>query len=211
VKTEPATARGRDSVRRVLDAACVLFARQGIRATTLDQVGRLSRTGRGQLYLFFEDKQDLVTEVVRLQVDRVLTGQQPLLGALSSADDVRDWCLLATQQYGADEPIRCPIGSLVLELGEQDDTAREALAAGFARWRDAFAEGFTRVRARGELAPGLSPADAAVALLAAYQGGILLSEAARDLGPLRAALGVAASSLVRNPAPGHNSPLVGSS
>ena len=198
MKTEPSTVRGRETVRRVLDAAGVLFARQGIRATTLDQVGRESSTGRGQLYLFFADKQDLVTEVVRLQVERVLAGQQPLLGALATAADVRDWCDLAAQQYGADDPVRCPIGSLVHEVAEQDGTARQALADGFGRWREAFTEGFGRVRDRGELAPGLAPDDAAVALLAAYQGGVLLAEAARDVEVLRSALRAAAGTLVRD-------------
>ena len=99
----------------MVDAACVLFARQGIRATTLDQVGQLSGTGRGQLYLFSTGKPDLVAEVVAAQVERVLQAQQPLLGAITSGQDVRDWCRLATQQYGADDPIRCPIGSLVHE------------------------------------------------------------------------------------------------
>lgn len=188
MRTEPTTEKGRATVARVLDAACVLFARQGIRATTLDQVGRLSGTGRGQLYLYFAGKADLVREVVGLQVERVIEAQQPLLGARATAADVRLWCATAAQQYGRDDPVRCPIGSLVHELDEQNADAREVLAQGFARWRATLAVGLRRVQERGELVAGAEPDAVAAALLAAYQGGVVLASATGDLQVLRVAL-----------------------
>ncbi|WP_214404858.1 TetR/AcrR family transcriptional regulator [Pseudonocardia lacus] len=188
MRTEPRTAKGRATVERVLDAACDLFAQQGIRATTLDQVGARSGTGRGQLYLYFAGKSDLVAAVVAVQVRRVLDGQRPLLEAMDSAADVRAWCAAAERWYDADAPARCPIGSLVHELGEDDATARAALADGFERWRAAIADGLRRVHERGELAAGVDPDTAAGGLLAAYQGGVLLAGATGDLGALRLAL-----------------------
>ncbi|HXV94486.1 MAG TPA: TetR/AcrR family transcriptional regulator [Pseudonocardia sp.] len=201
MRTRPTTERGRSTVQRVLDAACVLFARQGIRSTTLDQVGALSGTGRGQLYLYFSGKADLVSEVVTQQVDRVLDAQQPLLSTISTAADVREWCRLAVTQYAGDDPVRCPVGSLVHELGEQDATARAVLAAGFARWRGALAAGLRRVRERGELAPGTDPDAVAAALLAAYQGGVLLAAATGDLEVLRLALTTVTATALVEPQP----------
>lgn len=57
----------------------------------------------------------------------------------------------------SDDPVRCPIGALVHELGEGDAAARAALAAGFDRWRVLLIEGLERVEANGELAPGADP------------------------------------------------------
>ncbi|GAA5112656.1 TetR/AcrR family transcriptional regulator [Pseudonocardia adelaidensis] len=188
MRTEPSTAKGRATVQRVLDAACDLFARQGIRATTLDQVGSRSGTGRGQLYLYFAGKSDLVTAVVTQQVQHLLDAQQPLLESMSTAADVRAWCAAAEQWHATDDRARCPIGSLVHELGEHDDAARTALADGFGRWRSALADALRRVRDRGELAAGLDPEHAAAGLLAAYQGGVLLAGATGDIAPLRLAL-----------------------
>jgi AcrR family transcriptional regulator len=187
MRTEPSTAKGRATVQRVLDAACDLFARQGVRATTLDQVGARSGTGRGQLYLYFAGKTDLVAAVVAQQVQRVLDAQRPLLDTMSTAADVRAWCVAAEQWYD-DQPVRCPIGSLVHELGEDDAAARTALADGFGRWRAALADALRRVREHGGLAAGVDPDTAATALLAAYQGGVLLAGATGDLGALRLAL-----------------------
>ncbi len=200
MRTEPTTAKGRATVARVLDAACELFARQGIRATTLDQVGALSRTGRGQLYLYFVGKSDLVAAVVAQQVHRVLDAQQPLLGTMSTAADVRAWCDLAARQYSAEDPIRCPLGSLVHELGEQDVAARVTLAEGFGRWRSELAAGLRRVEQRGELADGADPAAVAAALLAAYEGGVLLAGAEHDPGQLRIVL-EAIATLALGPTP----------
>ncbi len=199
MKTTPSTDRGRAAVQRVLDAASTLFARQGIRATTLDQVGALSGTGRSQLYLWFAGKSDLVHDVVTQQVQRVLDAQQPLLGSIATADDVRLWCHRAEVVYRGSDPVRCPVGSLVNELTDTagDAAARTALADGLSTWTALLAAGLRRVRARGELHPAADPDAVAVALLAAYQGGILLANARGDLTPLRLALdGVVAVALV---------------
>lgn len=193
MRVEPTTDRGRLTVGRILDAACVLFARQGIRLTTLDQVGRAAGVGRGQLYHFFCDKQDLVAEVVAQQVERVLAPQRPVLDAMAAPDDVRTWCRMAAELHEhAEDPVRCPIGTLVHELGEDDPLARQTLAAGFARWRACLAAGLGRVDAAGGLAGGVDADRLATGLLAAYQGGVLLAAACDDVGLLRDALAACA-------------------
>jgi hypothetical protein len=118
---------------------------------------------------------------------------------MSSAADVRAWCAAAEQWYGADTPVRCPIGSLVHELGEHDAAARAALADGFGRWRTALAAALHQVRDRGELAAGVDPDTAAGALLAAYQGGVLLAGATGDLGALRTALATFQATVLVDP------------
>jgi TetR/AcrR family transcriptional regulator, transcriptional repressor for nem operon len=196
VGTAPSTSKGRATAERILDAACVLFARQGIRATTLDDVGALSRTGRGQLYLYFGGRADLVVAVVRRQVERILDAQRPVLEGIGTAEDVRAWCALAARQYADDDPLRCPIGSLVHELTEDDAAARAVLAEGFRRWRAALAEGLRRVQRAGGLAAGSDPDAVAGALLAAYQGGVLVAAATGDRAVLGQVLDAAASGVL---------------
>jgi TetR/AcrR family transcriptional regulator, transcriptional repressor for nem operon len=189
VITEPTTDRGRATVNRVLDAACELFARQGVRATTLDEIGAAAGVGRGQLYHFFADKADLVADVVASQVERVIASIQPSFDAMSTAADVRAWCREAVKVYeSSTDPIRCPIGSLVHELDRDSGPAREALKAGFARWETLFAEGLRRVADNGGLTAGTDPSLLAGGLLAAYQGGVLLADVSGGVEPLRRAL-----------------------
>ncbi|OBK44874.1 hypothetical protein A5655_13165 [Mycobacterium sp. 1081908.1] len=160
-----------------------------MRATTLDEIGAAAGVGRGQLYHFFADKADLVTDVVGYQVDRVISAIQPPFDTMSTADDVRAWCEDATRQSASPtDPVRCPIGSLVYQLDADAVAARAALRAGFARWEEIFAEGLRRVADNGELQAGTDPSVLAAGLLAAYQGGLLLADVGGNVEPLRRAL-----------------------
>ena len=188
MKVSPTTDRGRTTVGRVLDAACDLFGTQGIQSTSLDDIGAAAGVGRGQLYHFFVDKSDLVAEVVAHQVARVIAALRPTLDAMSTADDVRDWCDEVVAFYAeSPEAIRCPIGSLIYQLGENDDAARHALRTGFAHWEGLLEAGLQRVADGGGLATGSDARSVAAALLAVYEGGVLLASVSGDVGPLRRA------------------------
>jgi AcrR family transcriptional regulator len=181
----PSTDRGRATRERILDAASELFYRQGVGATGLDQVIAASATGKGQLYHYFADKRALVHAVVDRQVATVLDAQQARLEQLSAPGDLRAWAGELVAAYrDADHPVRCPLGALVAELAEADPEARAALDAGFGRWAAALAAGLRR-------AGVAKPKRHAAALLAAYQGGLLLSQARGDLAPLETALDMA--------------------
>jgi AcrR family transcriptional regulator len=187
--TTPTTDRGRATVGRILEAACVLFARDGVRATTLDEIGAAAGVGRGQLYHFFADKADLVTDVVSFQVERVISSIQPSFEAVSAAVDVLAWCEDAVRLHAStSDPVRCPIGSLVYQLDADAAAARAALTAGFARWEKIFADGLQRVADNGELLDDTDPSALATGLLAAYQGGMLLADVSGDVDALRSAL-----------------------
>lgn len=199
MKVDPTTDRGRATVGRVLEAACDLFGAQGIRPTSLDEIGTAAGVGRGQLYHFFVDKADLVAEVVGFQVERVIVAVQPTLEAMSTPDDVRAWCDEVVAFHAASTaPIRCPIGSLISQLGDDDQAARRALQVGFSRWEQLLAAGLQRVDNAGGLTEGSDARTLAAALLAAYQGGVLLAGVNGDIAPLRLALeGVTAAALAQ--------------
>ena len=82
----------------------------------------------------------------------------------------------------------CPIGSLGGELAETDPDARAHVAEGFKRWEATIQSGLREMQARGELTPDTDPDTLALALLAALQGGLLLTQIKRDTKPLEAAL-----------------------
>ena len=189
MKVVPTTDRGRATVGRILEAACDLFNAQGIRSTSLDEIGAAAGVGRGQLYHFFVDKSDLVAEVVTFQVERVIAAVQPTMAAMSTADDVRAWSEAVVDAYAASSgPVRCPLGSLINQLGDDNQAARRALQAGFASWEHLLEAGLRSVAGTGGLRAGVDAGTLAVALLAAYQGGVLLAAVAGDLAPLRTAL-----------------------
>ncbi len=93
------------------------------------------------------------------------------------------------------------MGSLASEVADADERARAAVVQGFAQWGEAIRCGLSAMRERGELRIDADPQRLALGLLAAVQGGLLLTQAMRDPAPLEAVLDAAIDS-VRAFAPG---------
>ena len=85
----------------------------------------------------------------------------------------------------------CRLGSLAAELVESDAELQADFAAGFERWEALLRRGLLTMQQRGDLRPDADPDALAYSLLAAAQGGYLLTQAHRDTRALQAALGAA--------------------
>jgi len=180
----PTTDRGRATRDRIIDTACELFYRQGVRARGLNQIATESATGKGQLYHYFQDKSELVKAVVDRQLQQVLEGQEPELSSIADVDTFRSWIDSLIDGYPAGGPYRCPLGSLVVELSNDADL-QPILRDAMRSWQERIALALTRLAGKRKIdAAGL-----AERILAAYQGGVLLAQAYGSLDPLRNALG----------------------
>ena len=188
----PRTARGRATRERIITAAAALIREQGVAETSLDDVIRRAGASKSQLYLYFNDRAALLREVVAQNADLVLGVQEPHLSSLDSWKAIRAW-LDSLIKLQADGGARggCPIGSLVGQLAETDEQARELLADGFARWEEPLRRGLYSMQKRGKLDPNADPDRLATATLAAIQGGLVLTQTRRDPGQLAIALDAA--------------------
>jgi TetR/AcrR family transcriptional repressor of nem operon len=184
----PITARGRATRERIVGAAAELVNERGIAETSLDDVLERAGASKSQLYHYFEDRAALLRAVVVHNAESVL-GE---LGPLDSWKAIRSWfdSLVALQVERA-ACGGCPIGSLVGQVAETDEEARTALAASFDRWERHLSAGFRVMQASGRLDRTADPDRLATATLASIQGGLLLTQTARDPGRLRAALDAA--------------------
>ncbi len=185
--SRPHTRKGQETRRRIVDAAADLIFQQGVAHTTIEDVRAAADVSSSQLYHYFDDKPALVRAVVDHQADTIIAGQETF--DLSSLDGLRAWRdSVIEHQREVNCLGGCPIGSLGSELAETDPKARAHLAEGFNRWEDAIRSGFREMHARGRLTPDTNPDTLALALLAALQGGLLLTQIERDTKPLEAAL-----------------------
>jgi hypothetical protein len=76
-------------------------------------------------------------------------------------------------------------------LLEADGDVLDDLAAGYERWLKLFHNGLTAMRRRGDLTEDADPRHLAVALVAAHQGGIMLTHVTGSVEPVRATLSAA--------------------
>jgi len=165
-----------------------LVQSNGISETTLDQVMEASGASKSQLYHYFEDKEELLREASALQATRVLGTQDRILEGFDSLLGIRKWTealLLLSRGQG------CPLGALVYQLPRTAKGANKQVAEGMVAWRRLMENGLAKMKARGELADGAEPAEIALAVLAAVQGGLLLSKSSKSNRPLEIALAMA--------------------
>jgi AcrR family transcriptional regulator len=173
-------------------AAAELMHVQGVAATTIDDVLAASATSKSQFYQHFEEKTELVYEVITLRADEVLSWQRLRLEKVETFRGLYQWrdamvqrCALRRGLWG------CELGSLAAELSDTDDKARASLAEHFAEWRGLLAAALERMRDGGVLRPDADIKALATGLLAAVEGGYLLSQTGRDPRLMQAALNMA--------------------
>ena len=182
------TRRGGATRNRIVEVAADLVQRHGISETTLDQVMEASGASKSQLYHYFEDKEDLLREASALQATRVLGTQGRILEGFDSLSGIRKWSealLLLSRGQG------CPLGALVYQLPRTAKSANQEVAEGMEAWRGLLENGLVNMKARGELAQEAEPAEIALAVLAAVQGGLLLSKSSKSNRALEIALAMA--------------------
>jgi TetR/AcrR family transcriptional regulator, transcriptional repressor for nem operon len=187
------TARGAATRARIVAAAAELVYERGFAGTSLDDVMAATGTSKSQLYHYFADKDALVCEVIKAQLGRIVAAQEAAdLHEVSSWESLQRWCdhfvtaTRATQGAGG-----CPLGSLVGELADQSEPARRVLAQCFAEWQSHLSEGFKAMRDNGELAAHADPAELALTMLSALQGGLLMAQTMRSARPLELAVNMA--------------------
>ncbi|GGS70105.1 transcriptional regulator [Planobispora rosea] len=186
---EPKTERGRRTRERILAAAAGLIERQGVEATSLDQVLTEAQASKSQLYHYFADKQALVRAVIAWQTATVVDGTAEQLAGVDSWAGLDAWFdALVAHQRSLDCHVGCPIGSLAAELADTDEPARQDLARAFDSWAAQLRAVLDRLRDRGLIRPEADTATLAQFTLATIQGGLLLAKTTRDPQRLRAAL-----------------------
>lgn len=190
------TRKGLATRARIVEAAAELMFRRGVAGTSTEDVLAAAQVSNSQLYHYFSDKNALVRAVIEYQADQIIDGQRPLLDELDSLAAFQQWRdMLVGLQRQRHCQGGCPLGSLSSELAETNEPARTALAAGFHRWEAPIRDGLRRMRDRGELQDDTDVDRLALGTLAALQGGLLLTQAKRDGGPLEAALDLAISQI----------------
>jgi TetR/AcrR family transcriptional repressor of nem operon len=186
--SEPKTGRGRASRERIVERAAQLFAERGIAGTSVDEVLAAAGAGKGQFYHYFRSRDELAAAAVGHRCALVVSGLTEVLGEVSSMAGLEQ--ALAGFVAGFEQAglAGCPIGTLSTEVSGRNEEARRHAAAGFDAWEKLLADVLERMRERGQLRADARPAVLATGLLASLEGGMVLSQARRDMASLRTAV-----------------------
>ena len=171
-----------------MERAAELFAERGIASTSVDEVIGAAGAGKGQFYHYFRSRDELAAAAVGYRCAQVIAGLTEALGGVSSLaalDRALAGFVAGFEESGMSG---CPIGTLATEVAGRNEEARLQAAAGFDAWEQLLADALERMRQRGELRADARPAVLATGLLASIEGGMVLSQARRDVASLRVAV-----------------------
>lgn len=183
------TERGRRTRQRIIEATGEQILAAGIGGTSLDTVRAATLTSKSQLFHYFPGgKTELVREVAAWEAAQLMEAQLPELLDLASWQSWERWRDGLIRYYISLGRWACPIGSLATQTAMYDRELATQIAQGMAAWRGQLAAGVRRLQERGGTDPDADPDFAAAAILAAIQGGLVLSQTEGAGWPLEAAL-----------------------
>jgi AcrR family transcriptional regulator len=166
---EAATAARPGKRERLVAAAGELVYRQGVARTTLAHISQAADVPLGNVYYYFKTKDDIVGAVVQAHADQ-LESTLAELERRHRSPKARLKALVSVLAERADETARygCPYGSLSSEIARHAEGS-DPLAAPLMRIQLDWAERQFRAMGRRDAH------DLAVELIAAYQGGAVLT------------------------------------
>ena len=183
------TERGRRTRQRIIEATGEQILAAGIGGTTLDDVRAATLTSKSQLFHYFPGgKAELVREVAQWEGRQLFEAQEPEIHDLSSWASWERWRAALVDYYISRGRWACPIGSLATQAAMTDSELEGIIAEGMRVWRGMLADGVRSMRDQGLLDPSTDPNRVATVILAAIQGGLVLSQPERSAWPLEAAL-----------------------
>ena len=173
----------RDTRQRIVTATAELFRRQGYNGTSVKQVTTAAGAPVGSLYHFFpEGKEELGDEVIRTSGRAYLELFEVIYDAAAGpAEAITDFFDGAAEVLAETGYLdACPIGTVALEVASTNDRLRRATHDVFESWVEGVAARFEAAGVAAERAREL-----AFTLVAAVEGGFMLSRAARSPEPMR--------------------------
>jgi AcrR family transcriptional regulator len=188
------TPKGAATRQRIIDGAAAEIRANGAVITTLEDVMARTGTSKSQLFHYFPDgKEQLLLAVAERESARVISDQQPHLGQLTSWAAWQRWRDVVVERYRS-QGQQCPLSTVMSEIGRTPG-AQAVTSALVQRWRAEIEQGVRAMQSQGKVAADVDPSQAATALLAGIQGGVLILMSTGDIGYLEAALDVGIAGL----------------
>ena len=180
--------RGARTKLRIIRAAADLFHQKGARGTSPDEVIEASRTGKGQFYHYFRNKEGLVHEVLQSYLEAIKAGTSPIDYEIGSWRDLERWFAAHLELQKRYEMTRgCPFGTLGNEVAADDELIRQDISLIFEVVKHKLAAFFLKEKARGRLGKRADTQRMADFCLATIQGAMLMGKIKRNSQPVEAA------------------------
>lgn len=180
------TSKGEQTRDNILIAASRLFELQGFRATSLSDLQTATGLKKGALYFHFANKDEIGQVVLeRAQAELEVFLDQTLIGASPVACLENFFVAILKWQTEMKFCGGCIFGNIALEMGDSDPRFAGFVDEVFTLWIARIAQVIAAAQAAGEVRTDLTAEVLARHLVAATEGGIMLSRLKKNAQPLK--------------------------
>lgn len=179
---------------QILEAAWTCFQRQGLHATTMDDIIRACGLSAGAVYSYFPGKEELILSAVTTSLGGLRERAAPLLDArppLAPEALVRRLGEVVTDFTARDGYDLRRIALLGWAETQRNERLRETMRGFYLGFRGQLERAAEAWRAEGAVAADAVPAEVARALLSAILGFVVQSALLGDVRPEEVARGLA--------------------
>ena len=192
------TERGAATRKRIIRIAADLFHKQGVSATSPDEILEASGSGKGQFYHYFKNKEGLVHEVLQMYIEEVETATSPVDYDIKSWPALERWFAAQIELQRSFRMARgCPFGTIGNGITEKDELIRQDLSHLFEIVKNKLRTFFVREKAQGRLVADADEDRLADFCIAAIQGAMLMGKVKRSPQPAEAVIREALAHLRR--------------
>jgi AcrR family transcriptional regulator len=155
---------------RILEAAQRVLNTHGFSGTTIAKVAAEAGVSRGLLHYYFEDKEDMLAQMLRRSTEEAWGIIRTLMDESHSAADLSNNLVHAMREYA-----RTHVGSLSLlaeglALARNHPRIRMEMTALHQEGQKLFADGFEKLRAEGKAKISIPPRGLATIMIALFDG-----------------------------------------
>ncbi len=170
-----------DTKTKMLHAAIDLFHRQGVNATSIDQILESSGTGKSQFSHYFKTKEGLTHAALTHLHDVIKSGEAQTGYEIRSWKEMDQWFQTFIDfQASVNFERSCPIGTIGNDVTNNQESLRKEVIDFFSWSRARLAQFFDERKRAGDLSTKVDHEALADFCISVMQGGMLLTKINRS-------------------------------
>jgi TetR/AcrR family transcriptional repressor of nem operon len=167
---------------RILQEAEHVIHLKGYNHACLDEIAKACGMTKGNLLHHYNSKSELALAVLDYKIKEFQSCKvAPICTEAVPEDAVADMFTKAELFFdGNGCKAGCFVGNIALEMSDLDEAFRLRVAGFFEEWADGLSACLERCKSKGYFKPSLDARGSAEAIVALYEGAIMLARSRRD-------------------------------
>lgn len=183
----PKTRKGQATKTKMIQVAAGLIHKNGITATTVNDVLEESNTGKSQFSHYFGSKEEMVTAVIDYHQKTIGSKIKELIFRINSMSDMYKLCefyKLKSSEFLSLYNGGSPIGQMALEVAGDQDQIRNKLHKFFHEISEALTSRFEVLQKNGKIKAEANVKELAEFFMGVVEGGFVLTKTQQTSAPL---------------------------